>query len=483
MPGGPAQPDQHVGGASHDRRLGPGHAGLGQLERVPEGALGVAEPSQRQLHVGKGERAAQHVGDVIGAGQRLLRRLCTPGAQRRRRPWPSDARPASPAAARSMSARPLRRQGSWRPARGRRLRAGLLRRGPDRPSTSRPRRPPAPARRGLRQPAPRWAESSICSMSRNRPATSAKSLLAMSPPTSPMARTGRLPRTSPGKLVGPAAQNALTPLAAQVGDGELDQRRRPAFVSPASRACRTAASGCPASAYQALALRCSSGNGLRPLLRAGAPAARRRTGGGSGTSAAGRPGAPRTGCAVRGTPASACPPVVAVTASQSGPLSRSRIEVLSRKSRTSAGCLAEDLVDEVVDDVAVVAGEPGDEPRRVVAVPQRDRGQLQGRDPALGAVAPGPPRRSRRGTRPVAVVEVRRRLVVGEAEVGRTDLDQLTAGAQPGQGKGGIGAGADDQPQLGREVLEQERHVGPDRRARRRGGSRRGRGPRRRGAR
>ena len=48
--------------------------------------------------------------------------------------------------------------------------------------------------------------------------------------------------------------------------------------------------------------------------------------------------------------------------------------------------MGEHLLDEVVDDVAVVPGEPGDERRDVGAAPQREGGQLQGRDPSLGAV-------------------------------------------------------------------------------------------------
>ena len=62
----------------------------------------------------------------------------------------------------------------------------------------------------------------------------------------------------------------------------------------------------------------------------------------------------------------ALPPPWPVTASHSGPLSRARIEVCSRKLRTSLGLPLQDLLDEVVDDVAVVAGEAGDEAGDVV---------------------------------------------------------------------------------------------------------------------
>ena len=73
-----------------------------------------------------------------------------------------------------------------------------------------------------------------------------------------------------------------------------------------------------------------------------------------------------------------------MTASASGPVNRDRIEVFSRKSRISGGLAAQDLLDEVVDDVAVVAGEGRDERGRVGSALQRQRGELERRDPALG---------------------------------------------------------------------------------------------------
>ena len=45
----------------------------------------------------------------------------------------------------------------------------------------------------------------------------------------------------------------------------------------------------------------------------------------------------------------------------------------------------EHLVDEVVDDEAVVTGEAGDEPGDVVTALQREGGELQGGDPSFGA--------------------------------------------------------------------------------------------------
>ena len=50
------------------------------------------------------------------------------------------------------------------------------------------------------------------------------------------------------------------------------------------------------------------------------------------------------------------------------------------------GLALQHLLGQVVDDVAVVAGEPRDEAGDVVAALHRQRRQLQRGDPALGAV-------------------------------------------------------------------------------------------------
>ena len=116
------------------------------------------------------------------------------------------------------------------------------------------------------------------------------------------------------------------------------------------------------------------------------------------------------------------------------------------------GLAVHDLLDEVVHDVPVVPGEPGDEPGGVVAALQRQRGQLQRGHPALGPalqrghVGRGEPESHR--------VEVRRRLLLGEPKVGRAHLGQLAARAQPRQRQRRVGAGRDHEPQLGRQVVD-----------------------------
>ena len=66
---------------------------------------------------------------------------------------------------------------------------------------------------------------------------------------------------------------------------------------------------------------------------------------------------------------------------------------------------------------------------------------------------------------PDDLVEVRRHLVEGEPQVRSAHLDQLATCPQPGERQGRVGARADHQVHLLREVLQQEAHVRGDRRA------------------
>ncbi len=96
--------------------------------------------------------------------------------------------------------------------------------------------------------------------------------------------------------------------------------------------------------------------------RGGAPGGHRRTGGGSDTTAGGRRAGTRNRLSRSSASRVAPPPLRPVSASQSGPVKRARTDVSSRKARTSGGLAVQDLFREVVDDVAVIAGEPRDEP-------------------------------------------------------------------------------------------------------------------------
>jgi len=128
------------------------------------------------------------------------------------------------------------------------------------------------------------------------------------------------------------------------------------------------------------------------------------------------------------------------------------------------GLLRQYFLDEVVDDVPVVPGEPGDESADVRPSLHRDRGELERSDPAFGSsFQRGDVVRGEVQTGDV--VEVGGDFVGGEAQVGGADLDQFPAGPQPSQRQERVGSAADHQVDVRWEVLEQERHavaeVGP----------------------
>ena len=106
------------------------------------------------------------------------------------------------------------------------------------------------------------------------------------------------------------------------------------------------------------------------------------------------------------------------------------------------GLPTEDLFDEVVDDVAVVACERRDELGRVGPALQRERRELKGRDPALR------PRLERRDVvvreRQPHELEIARRLVGQESKVARPDLDEPASRPETRERHGRIGARPDD---------------------------------------
>ena len=119
------------------------------------------------------------------------------------------------------------------------------------------------------------------------------------------------------------------------------------------------------------------------------------------------------------------------------------------------GLPLEDFFDQIVEHEVVAAGERGDEAGSVFTALQRDRGELQTGDPALG---PAFERTDLVGGEVEVhdLVEKAGGLGRGEAQIGGAQLGQLASGAQSGQGQRGILAGGDDQVHLGRQVLDQE---------------------------
>ena len=78
-----------------------------------------------------------------------------------------------------------------------------------------------------------------------------------------------------------------------------------------------------------------------------------------------------------------------MTASQSGPVSRLEDRRLQQEAAHVLRLTLQHLLDQVVDDVAVVPGEAGDEGGDVVPALHRQRRQLERGDPPLGAPVQG----------------------------------------------------------------------------------------------
>ena len=115
----------------------------------------------------------------------------------------------------------------------------------------------------------------------------------------------------------------------------------------------------------------------------------------------------------------------------------------------------QDLVDQIVRDVAVVSRERPDEPSDILGALQGQSRQLQAGNPAFGTVFQGGDIGCRE-VKPHHLIEEYGGFGGGKTQVGGAQFGQLAPGAQPGQGKLGIFAGGNDQVQLRRQVLEQK---------------------------
>jgi hypothetical protein len=118
------------------------------------------------------------------------------------------------------------------------------------------------------------------------------------------------------------------------------------------------------------------------------------------------------------------------------------------------GLAVEHLLGQVVKDVAVTAGELGDEPaesvrpRSASAANCSPATQPSVRSPSATAAVSG-------SVSPAAAQQLGG-LVDGEAQRGRGDLGQLPAHPHPGQRQRRVGSAGHHQPQRRRQVLEQE---------------------------
>ena len=116
------------------------------------------------------------------------------------------------------------------------------------------------------------------------------------------------------------------------------------------------------------------------------------------------------------------------------------------------------LGDEVAGDVAVVAGERGDELAGVARVPlQGEGGKLETRDPSLGAGLEGGDGIGRE-VQAHGLVEERGGLFHGKAQVALADLGDLAPGAPLVQGQGRVLPGVDGGVHQGRLAFEEKAH-------------------------
>jgi len=126
------------------------------------------------------------------------------------------------------------------------------------------------------------------------------------------------------------------------------------------------------------------------------------------------------------------------------------------------GLAAEDLLGEVIEDIAVATVEAIDRGVEIVLALHRECCELQGGDPALRA------RIEQRdlGAREVQaghLIEELGRLPRRETQVGSPQFQHLPPAAQERQGQRGIGVAGDDQVQGRWQMRQQELHAPVDR--------------------
>ena len=122
------------------------------------------------------------------------------------------------------------------------------------------------------------------------------------------------------------------------------------------------------------------------------------------------------------------------------------------------GLAIQDLLDEVVDDEAIVAGETRDEAVDIVPTLHGQGGQLERGDPTLRALLQ---RRdlARFEVQAGRLIEIRSGLLTREAQIRGSYFHELPLRPQTRQRKRWIGAGCDHDVRRWRQVLQQERHL------------------------
>ena len=118
----------------------------------------------------------------------------------------------------------------------------------------------------------------------------------------------------------------------------------------------------------------------------------------------------------------------------------------------------QDLLDEVVDDEAIVSGETRDEAVDIVPALHRQGGKLERGDPTLRPLLQ---RRdlARFEIQAGRLIEIRSGLLTREAQIRGSYFHELPLRPQTRQRKRWIGAGCDHDVRRWRQVLQQERHL------------------------
>jgi hypothetical protein len=144
-----------------------------------------------------------------------------------------------------------------------------------------------------------------------------------------------------------------------------------------------------------------------------------------------------------------------VTSSQSSAESRSSTDVWSTKSRRSSGSADSTSASEVLHEVLVRTRELAQRGSLTRPRPERDRREVQRRDPPFRPLLKRDDLAAAE-SQAQHVGEKCPRLAPREAEVGRSDLGELSATPQPGERQGGTGTGDYGHLQRRRHVLDEE---------------------------
>ena len=391
----------------------------GELQRLLVGAHRRAQATLGHLHVGERDRAAEHVGDVVdpleldqAVGVRRVRHLEVAGRPGRQPAQGGGGAPGEVVVLQRDVERP----------------PGVLDRGVD--VAAHEGQPGAVDGDVGRQPeelvlvhddhagrgaVPASAASSQRSASSSSSSTPSKVPVDIRAPARLLQRTGRTRSTSSGRLSSQAAQRRLSSVPAQGGHLQLDQGGRAREVAAGHRVpdrlgpvavLLVPVAGPPVQLADALRLLVEEpglqdvGEQVVVAVPLAAVVQRDQE---QVVPVEGLQHGPTAVLPGEGVAQGAVHPV------EDGGLQQERLDVVR--------LALQDLLDEVVDDVAVVAREAGDEGGDVVPSGHRERGELERGDPALGALLQG--RHVVRGELQAhGVVEVGRRLVGSEAQVG-----------------------------------------------------------------